>query len=171
MAYLPRLGGKQGRRGRIDPDYVLFVVAICVLLGIAVWAYMVERHMNVIKHQFSSQRFESMMERADVAVAALGDRLAFEGLVNGYEGIFASTGTVHQVEITPVMKMNREAVQPGGLRLTGIIWGEAPLAFVNGKLVGVNEAVDGVSVVRIEPERITVADDQGERRVIELYRK
>lgn len=58
----------------------------------------------------------------------------------------------------------RTATLPGGaeIRLGGIAWSAtAPLAYLNGRLVGAGEFVAGWRVERIERERVVLADDSG----------
>jgi hypothetical protein len=48
------------------------------------------------------------------------------------------------------------------IHLGGIAWSQtAPLAYVNGRLVGVGEAVAGLTVERIERDRVVLAGDRG----------
>ena len=63
----------------------------------------------------------------------------------------------------------RELPLAGGatLRLGGIAWSEAaPLAYLNGRLVGVGESVEGYRVARIEREQVLL--ERGGRRVVLL---
>lgn len=65
----------------------------------------------------------------------------------------------------------RELPLPGGatLRLGGIAWSEAaPLAYLNGRLVGVGESVEGFRVARIEREQVLL-ERQGRRIVLLLH--
>jgi hypothetical protein len=64
----------------------------------------------------------------------------------------------------------REAALADGtrIRLGGIAWSEAaPLAYLNGRLVGVGESVAGFRVARIERERV-VLERAGERLTVAL---
>jgi pilus assembly protein FimV len=63
----------------------------------------------------------------------------------------------------------RELPLAGGatLRLGGIAWSEvAPLAYLNGRLVGVGESVEGYRVARIEREQVLL--ERGGRRIVLL---
>lgn len=58
---------------------------------------------------------------------------------------------------------------PPPLEIKGIIWTEhAPLAIVNGNLVGVNDPVEMYKVSAIEKDRVIFQDSKGERRIVKL---
>ncbi len=64
----------------------------------------------------------------------------------------------------------REAALADGtrIRLGGIAWSEAaPLAYLNGKLLGAGESIEGFRIARIERERV-VLERAGERLVVAL---
>ena len=57
---------------------------------------------------------------------------------------------------------------PSPVRLQGIIWGAAtPRAILNDRIVGVGESVEGVQVIAIAPEGVTI-DYQGQRAVLHV---
>jgi hypothetical protein len=56
------------------------------------------------------------------------------------------------------------------LVLTGVVWNDKnPLAMLNGRLVGAGEQIDGLKVVEIAKDVVTVEDGRGNRRTVALY--
>ena len=56
-------------------------------------------------------------------------------------------------------------------RIEGIIQHETrPLVMIGGGLYGVGDAVLGLRISRIDPDRVEVTDENGARRVVALYR-
>ena len=48
------------------------------------------------------------------------------------------------------------------VKLSGIVWSDvSPVAVINGKLVGPGQAVDQVTVDKIEPGRVTLRHQSG----------
>ncbi|MGE5233103.1 MAG: hypothetical protein ACM3OB_03245 [Acidobacteriota bacterium] len=65
------------------------------------------------------------------------------------------------------------AVQlPNGTRVTldGIVWGDAPIAMLNGRLMSAGERLGSYTLARIEQRRVTLLDDNGKTYVVDLVR-
>ena len=59
----------------------------------------------------------------------------------------------------------------GDIYLSGIAWNPtAPLAFVNGKVVRMNDAIGERTVLRIEKECIVLSDKNAGKKVVPLYK-
>ncbi len=61
---------------------------------------------------------------------------------------------------------------PDGTRvsLDGIVWGEAPIAMLNGRLMSAGERLGSYTLARIEQQRVTLLGDDGRTYVLELAR-
>ena len=61
---------------------------------------------------------------------------------------------------------------PNGTRVTldGIVWGDAPIAMLNGRLMSAGERLGNLTLARIEQRRVTLLDDNGKTYVVDLVR-
>ena len=65
-----------------------------------------------------------------------------------------------------------DAVESGEVtfRVTGIAWSNRrPVAFINGRGVTIGHSIEGWRVVGIARERVTLEDEEGTQKQIELY--
>jgi type II secretory pathway component PulC len=63
-----------------------------------------------------------------------------------------------------------EPPQKAAFRVNGIAWSNRrPMAFINGKCVTIGQSIDGWRVIGIAKKSVTLADDEGTQKQIDLY--
>ncbi len=102
--------------------------------------------------------------------SAAGAPSATESAAVDPAAIVPAAGPPSAPRPTLVQSFVRELRLPGGtvIHLGGIAWSEvAPLAYLNGKLLGVGESVAGQTIERIEKESVVLVGGE-ERRILKL---
>jgi len=73
-------------------------------------------------------------------------------------------------EVTPTEAGTVEEVPEAEFRVTGIAWSNRrPVAFINGRGVTIGHSIEGWRIVGIARESVTLKDEDGNEKKIELY--
>ncbi len=164
---MKRLHTRRPRRGEWWQLAMLAVLAALVLS-----AFGFSRRLDRSRERFSVDAYQALLVSMDASVEAIGQRMAAEGMASDIEGLADPDAPADGADPRrpgAAGDAPADAAQ-GAFTLTGISWVQgAPMAFMNGQVVEVGDRVQGFRVTRIEPEAVTLTDDDGRVRTVRLY--